>query len=88
MKRFQDDQVDVAGRFSLGTDTQTGSRYLSIPVANRLVDYEEFYALSTTIYQDFLGDRKLALEFANECRERLHDDLLILKPGSDRGSAV
>lgn len=71
--------------YSLGTDTQTGRPYLSIPVANRLVDYEEYYLLTETEYHRLIAEASEAAAFASACRDRCHDDRLILKPGSDRG---
>lgn len=88
MNRFEDIRVDVEGRFSLGIDHQSSAHYLSISVANRAVDYEELYQLDDTDYLSLSADRQLALTFAEDYRKRLHDDLLILKPGADRGSAI
>ena len=88
MPRFQDTTVFKQERFSLGRDTAANNLYLSIPVANRLVDYEEYYRISEAQYEVFIGDTQAAAKFANECRARQYDQLLILKPGSDRGVAV
>ena len=85
MDRFDDTHVFRTERFSLGVDLNTKNFYLSIPVANRMVDYEEYYCLSPSQYQAFSGNLKLATAFADQCRARRHDDLLILKPGTDRG---
>ena len=84
--RFEDTKVDREGRLSLGTDRETGDSYLSIPVANRMVDYEEYYRLSRAEYDRFLEDPAAARAFADEARARRHDDRLILMPGSDRGT--
>ena len=86
--RFQDEQVHRRGLFSIGHDTVDDVRYLSIPVANRMVTYDEYFRLDQTSYDRFRADYEAAYRFAEECRRRLHDDLLILSPGTDRGSAV
>ncbi len=83
--RFQDEKVFREQRFSIGTDSRTGDPYLSIPVKNTLVDYEEYYQLTLDEHQRFLADMAAATAFAEECRHRLHDARLILQPGSDRG---
>lgn len=86
--RFEDATVDREGLLSLGRDRQGGQYYLSIPVANQMVDYEEHFRLDAAEYARFLADRQSARIFADECRARLHDDRLILPPGSDRGIGV
>lgn len=43
-------------RFSLGRDGTTGDYFLSIPVANRMVDYEEFYRLTGDQHRRFVSD--------------------------------
>ncbi len=83
--RFQDEQVSHERRFSIGTDRQTGDPYLSIPVGNGLVDYEEYYRLTPDEHHCFVTDIAVATAFAGECRQRLRDDRLILPPGRDRG---
>ena len=85
MARFQDIHVYREELFSLGKDQTTGGYYLSIPVSNRMVDYEEYYRISDEQFQAFQADGAAARVFAEQCRKRRHDDLLILKPGSDRG---
>jgi hypothetical protein len=83
--RFQDEHVSRDGRFSIGIDTQAGAPYLSIPVKNALIDYEEYYRLTPDEHRRFAADSAVSAAFAEECRARLHDDRLILQPGSDRG---
>ncbi len=87
-KRFTDISINKNERYSLGRDEQSGDYYLSIPVANQMVDYEEFYRLSALEYKSFTEDEKKAAAFADACRKRLHDDRLILQPGNDRGVAI
>lgn len=84
-QRFTDTHVFRQGRFSLGRDQQSGGFYLSIPVANRMVEYEEYYRLTAEQYRLFVADEAAALAFADACRERRCDEALLLAPGSDRG---
>jgi hypothetical protein len=71
--------------YSLGRDVKLNCNILSIPVSNRLIDYEEYYKLTDEQYHSFIEDENLARQFADECRQHLHDDLLTLQPGTDRG---
>lgn len=84
-QRFTDEFVSREGRYSLGRDGQDGVYYLSIPVANSMVDYEEYYRLSEAEMIRLRGDQDAAKQFADQCHHRLHDDRLILVPGKDRG---
>jgi hypothetical protein len=86
--RFHVTSVDKPGRYALGHDAQSDSKFLAIPVANRMVDYEEYYRLSDAEYATFTADEAAALAFADRCRRRANDERLILKPGSDRGTAI
>ena len=88
MSRFQDSRVYRRERFSIGRDMAGDVFYLSIPVANRLVDYEEYYRVSEAQFELFSENAQAAAKFAAECRARKHDNELILKPGSDRGDAT
>jgi len=72
--------------FSLDVDETTGLYFLSIPVANRMCDYTEWYELDQVTFEQYRLDLKSALPFVQECRDHLHDDLLLLKPGTDRGT--
>lgn len=75
-------------RYSLGLDEDSGKYYVSFPVSNGSVDYEEYYALTSEQYQRFLDSRGLACQFVDSSRQRQHDDLLIQKPGWNRGTPV
>ena len=72
-------------RFSLDRHEQTGRTVLSIPVSNQMAEYEEWYLISEEELKGFLLNPKLAKDFALRCGQRLEDDRLVLKPGSDRG---
>ena len=86
--RFHVTSHNKQGRFALGHDTHDNSKFIAIPVANRMVDYEEYYRLSDAEFAAFEADEAAALAFADTCRQRAQDERLILKPGSDRGTAI
>ncbi|MUL81559.1 MULTISPECIES: hypothetical protein [unclassified Mycolicibacterium] len=83
--KFNDTYFSRPQRYVLGIEQSSGRPYLGIPVSNRMVDYEESYWLTPDQYNRFHEQPDLAAAFAEECRRREHDDLLILKPGTDRG---
>lgn len=85
---FEDRYVSREHRFSLGEETVSGTYFLSFPVSNGLVDYEEFYALNDEEYQLFRADPESALPLLERCRRREEDDRLIQQPGSNRGTPI
>lgn len=86
VSRFRDTHVFREARLSLGVDDAAGGFYLSIPVSNVRVDYEEYYRLSAAEYRRLATDAAARARFAEECRRRERDELLILRPGTDRGA--
>jgi len=86
--RFVDHLVSREHRFSLGIDTRTGRPYVSIPVSNQRVDYEEYYAIDRATFDRFMADPGAALAFAERCRRREEDARLLHQPGTDRGTAL
>ena len=74
--------------YALGWDGVVQRHYLSIPVANRATDYDEYYALSAVEFEALVADRAAARAFADRCRRRELDDRLILQPGTDRGYPI
>ncbi|WP_122209906.1 hypothetical protein [Pseudomonas viridiflava] len=74
--------------FSVGIEETSGRFYVSIPVSNGMVDYEEYYEIDKTKYELFRKDLEAALVFLMRCRRREMDDLLIVKPGTNRGTAI
>jgi hypothetical protein len=86
--KFEDSFFSREEHYSLGLETDSGRRYLSIPVSNGLVDYEEYYEVTESQYRSFLTDPASAAQFADSCRRHEHDDLLIQRPGSNRGTPV
>ena len=86
--KFTDVYFSREHRYSIGIESESERHYVSIPVSNGLVDYEEYYEISAEQSDVFLADRIAAIEFVEACRQRQHDDLLILKPGTNRGTPV
>ncbi len=72
-------------RYWLGKESESSRHFMGIPVSNAMVDYIEYYWLTNEQYDLFLADGVSALKFADECRRRQHDELLIMRPGRDRG---
>ena len=83
--KFNDLFVSVEMRFSLGLEEGSGRYFLAIPVSNTLVDYEEYYEIDRAAFDRYSGDPASAEMFLSRCRNREVDDLLFLKPGTDRG---
>ncbi|GAB5905513.1 hypothetical protein BKG77_22435 [Mycobacteroides chelonae] len=86
--KFEDVYFSKENRYSIGTETDSGRYYVSIPVSNGIVDYEEYYAIDAEQYGLFLRDQVAAIQFVEECRKHGHDDLLLQKPGTNRGTPV
>ncbi|WP_090681008.1 hypothetical protein [Paraburkholderia phenazinium] len=85
--KFEDCFVSAEHRFAIGREIDSGRYYPSIPVSNRLVDYDEYYEITESDTERFRNDPGLAWQFAEKCRNRMMDDALIIKPGPDRGVA-
>ncbi len=88
MMKFTDVLVRKEERYSIGIEEQTGKYYLSIPVANSRIDYEEYYEINKDEFDAFNASLAAATEFVRQCRAREQDGRLIVKPGKDRGVAV
>jgi hypothetical protein len=74
--------------YSLGVDELSGRHYASLPVTIGVVDYEEYYELTDEQYARFVADTVAALAFIEECRRHEHDELLLQKPGWNRGTPI
>jgi hypothetical protein len=77
--------VNKEERFSLGIEEDSGKFYLAIPVSNNLVNYDEYYWIDDKSFQLYQINQAAALKFVRLCRDHKVDNLLIMKPGSDRG---
>jgi nitrate reductase beta subunit len=83
--RPEDLLINAIERFSIGIDYDSGKYYFSIPVANLQVDYEEYYEISQTEYENLTTNPSAAIQFAADCRAHRSDNRLMVKPGKDRG---
>jgi hypothetical protein len=84
----RDEYFSREERYSLGVDEESGRFYASFPVNSSAVGYEEFYELNADQYRGFLADPVAAIVFIEECRRHERDDLLMQKPGWNRGIPV
>ncbi len=85
--RFTNLLVNVAERYWLGLEEESGRHYVAIPVTSGAVDYNEYYAIDRATFDRFLLDPAAALDFVVRCRAREADDLLMIPPGWNRGVA-
>lgn len=85
---FIDTYVNREERFSLGIEETSGQCFVSFPVFNGLIEYEEYYAIDAHTFERFQHDLASAVQFVNRCRRRELDELLMQKPGWNRGSAI
>ena len=86
--RFDDIFIFKKERFSIGQEADSGKFYLSFPVSNGLVEYEEYYELTEEEFERFSAALVEMRELAELARSRNCDDRLIIKPGSQRGSPI
>ncbi|UMB68889.1 hypothetical protein [Mycobacterium paraterrae] len=86
--KFEDTYFSREDRYSLGVESTSGRNYVSIPVSNGVVDYEEYYELTPAQFEEFSSDRTAAIQFVEACRRHERDELLLQKPGSNRGTPV
>jgi hypothetical protein len=86
--KFKDLYNNRDNYFSIGIEEDTGKYYLSIPVSNSFVDYEEYYEIDKNmfyLYPSNLEEIKIFLEL---CRGRKMDKYLLEQPGTRRGFPV
>ena len=83
--KFADTATDRESRFSIGQELESGRYYLSIPVTNRFVDYEEYYEISSVMHDSYPKNLEELRLFAEACRRRENDALLLQRPGRLRG---
>lgn len=84
--KFRDLGTSKPHGFAIGIEEESGKYYLSIPVSNQLVDYEEYYEISDTEFKLFEKNLEDAGVLADRCKRRLEDVRLLQKPGRMRGS--
>jgi len=81
--KFKDVGVNREERYSVGIEEDSGKHYVSIPVSNGLVDYEEYYEIDQPTFERYRADPDSARDFVMRCRKREMDDRLIVKPGKN-----
>ncbi len=77
--------VDRVKRFSLDIDENSGRTFVSIPVTNKMTEYDEWYEVDKATFEKFKADPTLAHDMVEQAKRREIDHLLLLKPGADRG---
>lgn len=86
--KFDDMFIFRHERFAIGQEIDSKRYYLSIPVSNGLVEYEEYYELTEEEASRFLSGLDEMRRLAEGCRARCQDGRLIMKPGSKRGDPI
>lgn len=86
--KLNDLLIDRENKFSVGIEETTGKYYVSIPVSNSYVDYEEYYEIDRQEFENYRYHVRPALEFVKQCRARQLDDRLIVQPGKIRGNPI
>jgi hypothetical protein len=82
---FSTVHVDPEERWALELDEPSGRTFVSIPVSNAYVDYEEYYEVDRPTFDRFAADPTQAREFVEMAKNRELDHLLLLPPGRLRG---
>lgn len=85
MKKRRTVFVDRTLRFSLDVDDETGRTFVSFPVQNRMVEYEEHYVVDAATFETYVADPTRAHDFVKRAKNRELDHLLLYPPGTDRG---
>jgi hypothetical protein len=82
---FKTVHLDRENRWALALDEPSGRTFVSIPVSNPYVDYEEYYEIDRPTFDRFAADPAQAREFVEKAKGRELDHLLLLPPGRLRG---
>jgi hypothetical protein len=83
---FKDVAVNRQQRYAIGTEQTTGKHYVSFPVSNGTIEYEEYYEIDQAMFDKFRADLDSALPFVERARNRLEDPRLMYQPSTKRGS--
>jgi hypothetical protein len=86
--RFEDVAVNRQERYALGIEQKSGRYYVSIPVNNQIIDYEEYYEIDEDTFERYRADIDSALPFVVRCRNRQEDPRLMYQPSTRRGTAT
>ena len=71
--------------FFCRVEEETGTHYVSIPASNQLVDYEEYYRIDKRVFEKHRNDLKSLIYVADEARNYLRDNDLLIQHGPRRG---
>ena len=85
---FKDIHILKKERFSIGIEEASNKYYISIPVSNGFVDYEEYYEIDKAIFNNFPSNIEKVKSLVETYRNREKDEDLILKPGKNRGTTI
>ena len=85
---FVDSCIFRVERFSIGTEEISGKHYLSMPIANPYVDYEEYYEIDDDDFFACPNNLDQLKQIAEKSRARQKDARLIVKSGKLRGSPI
>jgi len=85
---FNDIVIFKEDGFSVGQEKDLKKYYLSIPVSNGLIEYEEYYEIEKEVFDRFSDNIAEIRILAGKCRRRENDENLIIKPGKMRGSPI
>jgi hypothetical protein len=86
--KWRDVFVDKERRFALIVDEESGRSFVSIPVQNSMVEYEEYYEVDPATFERFTADPTTSHDFVDKAKRRELDHLLLLPPGTDRGEPI
>jgi hypothetical protein len=86
--KFVDKCVFKEERFSVGEEVESGRCYISIPVRNPYVEYEEYYEIDRSQYEACPANVDELRDLAEKCRARHNDQKLIMQPGRLRGDPM
>ncbi|HAS6151909.1 TPA: hypothetical protein I7712_03775 [Vibrio vulnificus] len=86
--KFKDLYISRVDRFSVGIEEQLGVYYLSIPVSNGFVDYEEYYEVDSNALEEIARNYNGFLKTVEACRNRKMDHHLLVTPGKKRGNPI
>lgn len=78
-------QVFRKERYSIDRDLDSGKYYLSFPVFNGMVEYEEYYEILSTEIDSIMKDEGARKRLLETSRNHQNDDRLLFKPGRLRG---
>ena len=76
--KFNDLFFSTENYFSVGNEEESGDYYLSIPVSNKLVDYEEYYRIPEELYKENESNLSNLVFVAEEFPMGSHQRILLI----------